>query len=193
MLKLESFDGTAMALDDATLTARDAESLRSTSFEEGYGAGWSDALEQMRHEDALRRAAAQEALQAIAFSFHEACEALESNFMSLATEMVTTLLPELVPEARRRLLAAELRALAARQFAGRLELLCAPGTAAGLADLADSVPGLEIAMVEEPSFTDSQLMIRVDQNTRQIDLHGLMATLQAALTDIPNQKDSAHG
>ncbi|SUZ30596.1 hypothetical protein ROE7235_00320 [Roseibaca ekhonensis] len=197
LLKLECFDGDRALEDGAPLTPQDAEMLRTRAFEEGYGAGWSDALEQMRDEDALRRAAAEEALQAISFSFHEARDQLESSFMALAGEMITVLLPDLLPEALPRLLARELRALGTRQFSGRLELLCAPGAVDGMSELVKTVNGMEILLVEEPSFTESQVAIRIDQNARHIDLDGAMSALRAGLSALPDhsspKKEAAHG
>lgn len=197
LLKLECFDGDRTLDDGASLAPQDAETLRARAFEEGYGAGWSDALEQMRNEDALRRAAVEEALQAIAFSFHEACDGLESSFMALAGEMITTLLPDLLPEALPRLLERELRALATRQFAGRLELICAPGVSEHMSELVKTVKGMEVTLMEEPSFTDSQLTLRINQHARQIDLEGTLAALRAGLSDLPyhpsHQKEAAHG
>lgn len=193
MLKLESFDHGTAQNDDDPLTAQDAESLRARAFEEGYGAGWSDALAQMRNEDALRRAASEEALQGIAFGFHEARSELESSFVALASELVDILLPELLPRAMQQVVSQELRALAARQFRGRMELLCATGVREVMSDLIATVPGLDITLVDEPSFTEQQVMLRVDQNLRHIDLDGLRTTLRASLTDISQQKDTAHG
>lgn len=193
LLTLECFDADGTQPSGAPLTPQDAESLRARAFEDGYGAGWSDALEQMRDEDALRRAASEEALQAVAFGFHEARDGLESAFVDLASQLVKTLLPELRPVALRQHLELELRALAARHFTGRLEILCAPGSSGTIMELVQASPGLDIALLEEPSFTEAQVLIRIDQTERQVSIDNVIATLMATFTDNPEQKDIVNG
>lgn len=193
MLKLESFDADSAVPAGPHLAVEDAESLRSSAFEDGYGAGWTDALEQMRGEDALRRAASDEALQAVAFGFHEARDGLESCFMDLASQFLLRLLPKLRSAALRQHLEVELQALATRHFSNRLEILCAPDCVTTIAEQVRALPQLDIALVEEPSFTDAQLLIRVDQTERVIDIDHVISTLDTALNEIPQQEDTVHG
>ncbi|NBB98621.1 MAG: hypothetical protein GVY34_10735 [Alphaproteobacteria bacterium] len=192
-LKLESFDSDRVLEETTPITPHDAETLRARAFEEGYGAGWTDALDQMRNEDALRRGAAQEALQAVAFGYAEARAELESSFMDLAATMIATVLPDLTSEALRRLLERELRELVQRQFTGRLDVLCAPSVKDSLSQILAEIPGLDATLLEEESFSDAQVMIRVDQSTRLIDLDSVTAALKSGIATSDDQKDSSHG
>lgn len=192
-LRLESFEGDHIQENSGPIAPQDVESLRALSYEEGYGAGWTDALDQMRNEDALRRIAAEDALQAVAFSFHEACNALEGSFTEIVAQIIDTVLPDLMSEALRQVLERELRAVANRHFAARLELLCAPSVKEGLNRLLDNVPGLNIQILEEDSFSEAQVMIRVDQNQRMIDLGAVMGALKSGLGSTPNSKDISYG
>lgn len=193
VLKLESFDSERVLEEGAPISHHDAETLRARAFEEGYGAGWADALDQMRNEDALRRAAAEEALQAVAFGYAEARTLLEGCFIDLAEQMITAVLPDLASEALRRLLDRELRALVSREFSGRLELICAPSVQDNLKEILADMPGLDAKLVPEESFSDAQIMIRVDQNARLVDFDGVMATLKSGLSVSDDKKDISHG
>lgn len=193
LLKLESFDSDHL-LDAATpLDPKDADNLRARAFEEGYGAGWTDALQQMRDEDALRRAAAEEALQGVAFGYHEARAALETTFMELAHQMISTVLPQITPVALRQLLEMELQQIVAWNFAGRLELLCAPGLRDSLSELVANSPGIDMSLLDEPSFSEAQILLRVDQNSRMIDLGAVTAALMDGLAPISQGKDVSNG
>lgn len=192
LFKLESFDGDR-ARDDAPLSPKDAEALRAAAYEDGYRAGWSDALEQCRTDEATRRAAAQEALQAVAFSFHEAREDMERCVMDLATQLIDRLLPGLLVDAMPRLLDRELRVLATRHLSDRLVLVCAPTACDSLEGLAADVPGLNVKLVAEPSFSDAQVQIRIDDTTRMIDLDAVLAVLREAVTAPAEQKEAKHG
>lgn len=193
LLHLESFDGDRLSDGDTTLTAQQSEALRAAAYEEGYRAGWADALEQHRTDDHARRAAAEEALQTLAFGFHEARDGLERCVMDMAAQMIDRLLPDIVPDAMPRLLERELRSLAARHLNARLDLLCAPAMCDALGALAARVPGLDVTIVPEPSFSDAQVQMRVDQTTRMIDLDAVLAVLRGALADPAEQKDALHG
>lgn len=192
-LKLESFESDDLLAEGGPILSRDVENLRMRAFEEGYGAGWSDALEQMRGEDAVRRIAAEEALQAVAFSFQEACHALEDSVVDIVTQVTNTVLPDLLPEALRKILERELRAVASRNFATRLELICAPSVKDSLTELSQNVLGLNIAIREEDSFTEAQVMIRVDQHQRMIDLGAVIDALKSGLGPVANNKEISNG
>ncbi|MBN2758997.1 MAG: hypothetical protein JXQ79_00740 [Rhodobacteraceae bacterium] len=193
VLRLESFDSDPGAQNDMPVTPHEVENLRTRAFEEGYGAGWADALEQMRNEDALRRGAAEEALQAISFSYHEACAALEASFVDLVAQIVSVILPSLKGAALPQHLDRELRALAAKNFGQRLELLCAPSVMHVLAERAAAVAGLEVALQEEPSFSEAQVLLRCDQTTRMIDLDAVIVALKAGADAPSDQKEASYG
>ena len=88
---LESFDGSTLALDDTALTPHDAERLRArpsrTATARAGRTRWSNA----QHEDALRRAAAEEALQAVCVQLSRSLRGIGGQFHGLASEMITTL------------------------------------------------------------------------------------------------------
>ncbi len=173
----------------------EAEAQHARGYEDGYGAGWQDALAQLRDEDSLRRAAAEEALQTLAFSYLEATAALEGRCVALAQALMGAVLPELAQVALPRLLAQELQTLAARELAGRLQIQCAPSARATVQGCLAAVPALDAAIVEEPSFTDAQVVVQVDHGARRIDLDGVRAALADALGTDPQlpQEDAPHG
>lgn len=182
-LKLQCFDGDTTPQGEAPASADHIDALRARAFEEGYGAGWTDALDQMRNEDALRRMAAEEALQAASFSFHEARSALEANFVDLVAQIIEKVLPSITRDALPLLLERELRSLANRQFKERLEVICAPAVTVQLTELLASVTGHDMTLSPEESFSEAQVLIRINQNTRMIDLEAVIAALKVSLID----------
>ncbi len=179
LLKLEVFE--TAPLEDATtlLDAHQATKLRETAYDSGYAAGWQDALEQMRNEDALRRIAAEEALQAVGFSYAEAHQALSGLFLRLTEEILAQILPDTLRQALPAHLAQELDALVARNTQCAVQIACAPNVVDALAPLAEACPQLQIEMVAEPSFSEAQVALRVQAQERVIDLDALRAALRA--------------
>lgn len=196
MLQLEIFETAATDEPNAIFDARQVEKLRETAFEQGYAAGWQDALEQMRHEDALRRIASEEALQAISFSYHEAQSALQPAFAALAQAMLETVMPEAARMALPAFLDSELREIAARHTQCPVRLRCASSASATLAQIASSVPSLKIELVAEPSFTDAQITLSIGAQERDIDLDDVLVRLReifAQSLQCHNHKGTAHG
>ena len=62
-----------------------------------------------------------------------------------------------------------------------------------ISNLVQAIPDMEIAVVQEPSFTEAQVLIRVDQTDRRIDLDRVIAALNDALGDTLEQKDTVYG
>lgn len=179
MLKLEVFE-TAAPDDPPLLDAEAAETLRADAYEQGYGAGWNDALQQMRDEDALRESAALEALQAISFTYNEAHGALETSFLSLTRSLLEMVVPEVLRLSLSELVLENLHHAAARETRLPLRLYCAPQARAALERVTSAVPGLEIQLLDEPSYSEAQVSLRVEDQQRNIDLDAVLAQLHAA-------------
>ncbi|MGP9789381.1 hypothetical protein [Roseinatronobacter sp. NSM] len=181
MLKLEVFEA-APADEDPLLDAEAAEKLRESAYEQGYGAGWQDALAQLRDEDALRQSAALEALQAISFTYNEAHATLEASFMSLTRTLLETLVPEVLRLSLPGLVLESLQQAASRDTRVPLHLYCAPQVRATLEQVVAAVPGLEVQLLDEPSYSEAQVSLRLDDQQNNIDLDSVLAQLQAAFS-----------
>lgn len=196
MLKLEMFETTPFESDETLLDTHQVTRLRAESFEAGYAAGWQDALEQMRNEDALRRIAAEEALQAIGLSYTEAHQALSGMFLRLTDAILNQLLPATLCDALPAHLAQELEALVQRNTHAKVQIACAPSVRDLLAPIAASCRDLDLEFIAEPSFSEAQVALRLGAQERVIDLDTLLAALRAAF-DVQKQKhvtqEAQHG
>jgi len=196
MLKLEIFETASTDDAESVFDARQAEKLRETAFEQGYAAGWQDALEHMRNEDALRRIASEEALHTISFSYNEAHAALQSSFLDLVQAMLDRVIPQTIPMALPMCLQAELTRLVAENTRLPVRISCAPAACAGLEQIVAGVPGLDIAIVPEPSFSDAQAALSVGAQERIIDLDFVLTRMREILSqNIERQQTSeiSHG
>ncbi len=179
LLKLEVFETAGIGDAQTVFDPRQAEKLRETAFEQGYAAGWQDALEHMRNEDALRRIAAEEALQAVSFGYHEAHAALQAQFLALMQAILAQLMPETVRHALPSCLEQELAALVRQNTRLPVEILCAPEARSTLEPIIAQVAGLQVDLIPEPSFSEAQVALRLGAQERRIDLDGVLAALGA--------------
>jgi flagellar biosynthesis/type III secretory pathway protein FliH len=196
MLKLEVFETAPDESETVVLDAKQAEKLRETAFEQGYAAGWQDALEYMRNEDAMRRIAAEEALQRISFTYTEAHAGLQGSFLALTEAMLARVLPEAVRLALPACLRDELVELVAQNTLLPVRLRCAPDACATLEPVLASLPDLPVELVPEPSFTDAQVALTLGAQERMIDLDGLLARMREIFAEAvqrQSDKETAHG
>ena len=196
LLTLEVFELGQVDDQSPVLDAFQAEKMRETAYEQGYGAGWQDALEHMRNEDELRQIAAQEALQAIGFSYNEAHQALAGSFLALTQAMLDRVLPEAARVALPAFLAAELEALIAQHTHPDIQILCAPSVRQSLGAVVSSCTQTRIELVAEPSFTEAQLALRLGTQERVIDLDALLARMREVVAHTQTwhtQQEAAHG
>lgn len=176
-LQLEIFTIGTTDPDAGLLDAREAEKQREASFEQGYAAGWQDALEHMRNEDQLRRIAAEEALQAVSFTYAEAHQALQSGFLALLQAILAQILPDITRRALPVHLAAELDSLVAGQTDIPIRILCAPAAQEALAPIVAACPLPQIELIPEPGYADAQVTLCLAAQDRVIDLAAIVARL----------------
>lgn len=196
LLKLEVFETAPLDDPEARIDAHQAVKLRETAFEEGYAAGWQDALEHMRNEDALRRIAAEEALQQVSFSYAEAHQALSEAFLGLTDAMLSKVLPRAAAMALPDRVATELADLVARHTHCQVHITCAPTARAMLEPLAATRPDLQITVEAEPSFSDGQVDLRMGAEAREINFDALLDALRAVFAQQstqPQTQEKAHG
>lgn len=179
--RLEVFETTPPDADEASFSAHDVEMMRKTGYEQGYGAGWADAVEQMRDEDALRRAAAMDALQAIDFTYSEACASVEGAFLAMLRNMVELVLPQAMRPALAAILIEEIRAALARQPRATMVIYCAPAARALLEEVVSDFPALSFEVIEEPAFPLERVTLKLGSQSREIDFDHVLGRLRALL------------
>ncbi len=184
MLKLEVFETHSSTDAPSYLDARSAEKLRDAAYEQGYAAGWQDALDQMRNDDALARAATLDALQSISFTYAEARAMSDSQLGELVTDLLTKIVPDACLLSLPGRVAQELRVLLARDATASVQVRCAPQSVAVLAPILTELPaGAQVTLTEEPSFSAAQVVLQGQDQQREIDLSSVAALLQAGLAN----------
>ena len=195
-LKLEVFETVQQDQQAILLDPFQAEQMREAAFEQGYAAGWQDALEQLRNEDALRQIAAQEAVQAIGFSYSEAHQALAGSFLELLQAILDRVMPEAARLSVQLFLGAELDALFVKHTRPAVQIFCAPGALVALKQVVAASSPTEIELVAEPSFSEAQVSLRIGDQERVINLDDLLDRMRAIVAQDQNwqtTQETAYG
>lgn len=171
-LRLEVFDtapapdGTMQPLVEATAVAE----AKVASFEQGYSAGWDDAVTAQQDDQTRIRADLARNLQSLSFTFQDARGHVLQAIRPLILEMVNRLLPEVAREALAPTVLEAVMPLAATLADAPLTLVLNPSARGQVEELLAQVPGLPMVIDEEPTMPDGQVYIRFGSAETKVDL-----------------------
>ena len=184
-LRLEVFD-TASAGDgilQSLVEATAVEEARVAGFEQGYTAGWDDAVAAQQGDQTRIRADLARNLQSLAFTFQDARSHVLQSLRPLMLEMVNRLLPEVARAALVPTVLETLTPLAAELADSPLTLVLNPAVRAQVEDLVAGAAGLPMLIEEEPSLSEGQVYIRLGTSETKVDLSQVTDDIAAAVRD----------
>lgn len=184
-IRLEVFE-TGRKDDPSEMVVTDSghfEEMKLASFEEGYSAGWEDAVaahsgDQTRIRDDLARN-----FQSLAFTYHEAREHILQSIEPLIREMVTHILPKLARASLGPLVLETLRPLIAEAANAPMVLVINPGARPAVEAVLSADKAIPLLIQDEPSLGEGQAYIRFARSETRIDLDRALASITAAMDD----------
>ncbi len=181
-LRLEVFEEAPAQGDRMVVTDLGAmEEARLKAYEQGYGAGWEDAVAAQSQDQSRLRAELAHNLQSLAFTYHEARAHVLRAVEPLFGTMLDRILPDLARQALVPRILATLRPLAAEAAGAPIRITIAPAARAAVeAALADA-PALPVEIAEEDTLGEGQAFLRLGAAETRIDLDRAVADITAAV------------
>ena len=182
-LRLEIFD-TAPAADGTLqplVEVAAVEEAKVASFEQGYSAGWDDAVAAQQGDQDKIRADLARNLQSLSFTFQDARSHVLQSIRPLILEMVNRLLPEVAREALAPTVLDAVMPLAEGLADAPLTLVLNPANRAQVEALVAQATGLPMVIDEEPSMPDGQVYIRFGTAETKVDLAQVTTDIAAAV------------
>ena len=182
-LRLEVFD-TAPAPDGSMLPLVEAtavEEAKVASFEQGYSAGWDDAVAAQQGDQTRIRADLARNLQSLSFTFQEARIHVLQTIRPLILQMVDRLLPEVAREALAPTVLEAVMPLAEGLADAPLTLVLNPSVRGQVEDLVSQATGLPMVIAEEPTMPEGQVYIRLGAAESKVDLAQVTADIAIAV------------
>ncbi len=189
-LRLEAFD-TLAAADGSIqplVEATAVEEAKVASFEQGYSAGWDDAVAAQNGDQTRIRADLARNLQSLAFTFQDARSHVLQAIRPLILEMVNRLLPEVAREALDPTVLEALTPMADELADAPLTLVLNPAVRGQVEDLVAQATGLPMVIEEEPSLPEGQVYIRFGSIETKVDLSQVTADIAIAVRAFFNLK-----
>jgi flagellar biosynthesis/type III secretory pathway protein FliH len=187
-LRLEIFD-TAPAADGTLqplVEVAAVEEAKVASFEQGYSAGWDDAVAAQQGDQDKIRADLARNLQSLSFTFQDARSHVLQSIRPLILEMVNRLLPEVAREALAPTVLDAVMPLAEGLADAPLTLVLNPANRAQVEALVAQATGLPMVIDEEPSMPDGQVYIRFGTAESKVDLAQVTADIGLAVRSFFN-------
>ena len=171
-LRLEVFDtahasdGSLQPLVEATAVAE----AKIASFEQGYSAGWDDAVAAQQGDQTRIRADLARNLQSLSFTFQDARSHVLQAIRPLILEMVNRLLPEVARETLAPTVLDAVMPLADTLADAPLTLVLNPAVRGQVEDLLAQATGLPMVIDEEPTMPEGQVYVRFGTTETKVDL-----------------------
>jgi flagellar biosynthesis/type III secretory pathway protein FliH len=182
-LRLEVFDmaiaadGTPQPMVEVTAV----EEAKVASFEQGYSAGWDDAVAAQQGDQVRIRADLARNLQSLAFTFQDARSHVLQAIRPLILEMINRLLPEVARESLAPTVLDAITPLAEELADAPLTLVLNPAVRGQVEDLVAQATGLPMVIEEEPSLPEGQVYIRFGKVETKVDLSQATADIAIAV------------
>jgi len=182
-LRLEVFD--IVTADDGSeqplVQTSVLDEAKVASFEQGYSAGWDDAVAAQQGDQSRIRADLARNLQSLSFTFQDARSHVLQAIRPLILEMTNRLLPAVAHEALAPTVLEALMPLADELVDAPLTLVLNPAARDQVAGVLEQATGLPMKIEEEPSLPEGQVYIRFGTAEIKVDLTQVTADITAAV------------
>lgn len=157
------------------------EEAKLQAFEDGYQAGWEDAVK--AHENATDKISADftQNLQDMSFTFHEAFSKLAVAMKPLLSLIVTKTLPEMTNKILAARVLAQMVELMAKQSEQAIEIAVSPKNLDTLTEMLNGKTDIPFEIRGESALGDGQVYLRASTQEREINLEGVRQGISDAL------------
>lgn len=195
-VQLEVFELTDMTDERVELGQAELEECRLAAYEQGYTAGWDDAVAAQDSEVARLRGELGRNLEDMSFTYHEAHSHVLRTLEPLLNDMVGKILPAIARETLAPLVLEHLQPVA-KDLAGQpVSLVANPANRDLLERLVIAGAPFPLTFCEEASLGEGQVYLKFGGDETRIDLDGVIAAISAAVSGffrIERHEERRHG
>lgn len=163
------------------------EEERLTAFENGYSAGWEDAVQAQTQDKSRLDEALCKTLEDQSFTYHEALAHMSLSLEPMFESLVSTVLPDTIDLGFSQRLTEELQKMAMQQMAQPAMLVVPPGMSETLNPILAREFSIPVQLIEEPSMEKNQASLRVGVAEQEVDCSHLLPAIADALEAFLNQ------
>lgn len=182
-LQLDNFDLPMPGVVTEGMARGEAEDLRLAAYEQGYSAGWDDAVAAQDEEVARLRTDLGRSLREMAVSFEDARSHVLSAIEPLLQEMVTKVLPTVARHSLAPMIIEILSPVADEMSMSPARIVTAPQHRETVERLVSTLcPGMALVVQEEASLGAGQAHVMIGKLETRIDLDGVIEAISRAVS-----------
>ncbi len=179
---LEDFTTAAPPESALKIVTEDAwEDQRLASFEQGYSAGWEDAVSAQTEDQSRVTGALARNLEDISFTYHEALTQMMTSLEPLFRSLVEVALPQVMSLSFGNHIVEQLCEMAHEQAAQPAMLVLAPGAGATVQPMLERGFSMPVELTEDPAMEQGRALLRIGGAERQIDCDQLISSIRDAV------------
>jgi len=188
---LEDF-GSASDSGSATTVFSDVavEDLRLAAFEQGYSAGWDDAIKVQRDQQKHLSEALAGRLDDLSFTYQEARVEMMKSVIPLLRAFVDKVLPEALNMTLAANVFEALREMAYDRTDLTAELRIPAQASAALKSILTRETALPVSLIEDETLEEGQVHLKLGQLQRAVDVTGLVSEMRSAVEAFESQTQS---
>lgn len=185
LLKLEVFEQPTIPAEGQTVVmeATEIEEVRLQSYDNGYAAGWEDAVAAAAKEQDRISSEVANNLQRLAFTFQEVRAHVLKSVQPVVTQLATQLLPQLAQDVLAPVVLDTVMPLIDELADTPIKVVLNPSSRAAVERLLSQAAGLPLLIEEEPSLGEGQVYLRMGDTEHRIDLDQAVRDITTAVHD----------
>ena len=165
-----------------SISDQEIEERRLVAYEEGYSAGWNDAIASDTENQTRISETFASNLSDLSFTFQEARSNILRATEPIFREMVQKLFPELMEAALCDNVISRLKYYADEAASQPVELVVSPESRSALENLVTQHSGLDLVVTEEPTLGEGQVFLRFGKREEKVDLSEIRQGFEEAVS-----------
>jgi flagellar assembly protein FliH len=172
---LQAGGGKLHLLDEDAL-----EEQRLAAFEQGYSAGWEDAVQAQEQSRSQVSAELAKSLEDMSFTYHEAVTRMTLSLEPMFQSLVQVVLPETLDRGYAVRLVEQLADMARVQVSQPMQIFVPMGRGGEVEALLPQDLSSPVRVIEDPSLESGHARLQVGTSQREVDCTGLLASVAGA-------------
>ncbi len=156
------------------------EEQRLAAFEQGYSAGWEDAVQAQEQSRGQVSSELAKSLKDMSFTYHEAASRMTLSLEPMFQSLVQVVLPEMLDRGFAARLVEQLSDMAREQIGQPMQIFVPEGRAKEVEELLPLNLSSPTRVTEDPSLGSGQARLQVGMSQREVDCDELLASVSGA-------------
>lgn len=156
------------------------EEQRLAAFEQGYAAGWEDAVQAQEQNRGRISTELAKSLEDMSFTYHEAITRMTLSLEPMFNSLMHTVLPETLERGHSTRLAEQLTDMAREQINEPMQIFVPEGQAAEVKEMLPEGMAETVQVIADPQIQPGQARLQVGISRREVDCSGLLTSIRAA-------------